>query len=314
MTSFSAEPDPALNPKKIAVIGAGPAGCTLALEAARRGHKIDLYEKSGRIGGKIIPGSVPRGKFDFDNYRIFLENHILKADKDGVISLHLNTEATPDTLSGKGYDAIVTAIGTADSAFTLPDMDKVKTVQATQLLTNPQLLGDAEQIVVIGGGSVGCETAHWLSYEKGKKVTVVEMLPYFMDGACTANRGYLIYYMKKNGVRLLNMTKVSGFEKDAVKVTKNVHKNVPDPYTTWSPILPKNVENPLAPKISDMFEDETLKADLVVLATGGRANDKLFYELQQAKTAPELYNIGDSFAGGRVLEATRAAFRLAREI
>jgi 2-enoate reductase len=47
--------------KHIAVIGAGPAGCNFALQATARGHKVDLYEKSGRIGGKMIPGSTPKG-------------------------------------------------------------------------------------------------------------------------------------------------------------------------------------------------------------------------------------------------------------
>lgn len=312
--SIPAVPDKAEQPKRIAVIGAGPAGCNFALEAARRGHRIDLYEKSGRIGGKMIPGSVPRNKFDFDNYRIFVENNVLKANEEGKLRLYLDTEATAERLKQESYDVIVTAVGTDAATLKLPNMEQVKTVQATDLLTDPSVLGDAKKIVVIGGGVVGCETAYWLSYEHAKDVTVVEMLPYFMDGSCTANRGHLIYYMKKNGVRLMNMTKVVGFGENAVKVSRNTHKNVPNPYNTWQPILPKNVVNPLAPKIADEYEEETLNADLVVFAMGGRANESLFYQLQEAKAAPELYNIGDSFAGGRVLEANRAAFRLAREI
>ena len=262
----------------------------------------------------MIPGSVPRNKFDFDNYRIFVENNVLKANEEGKLRLYLNTEATAERLKQEGYDVIVTAVGTDAATLKLPNMEQVKTVQATDLLADPSVLGDAKKIVVIGGGVVGCETAYWLSYEHAKDVTVVEMLPYFMDGSCTANRGHLIYYMKKNGVRLMNMTKVVGFGENAVKVSRNTHKNVPNPYNTWQPILPKNVVNPLAPKIADEYEEETLNADLVVFAMGGRANESLFYQLQEAKAAPELYNIGDSFAGGRVLEANRAAFRLAREI
>lgn len=67
---------------------------------------------------------------------------------------------------------------------------------------------------------MGCETAYWLKYEKGCDVTVVEMLPYIMSGACTANRYHLIHYMEKAGVKLLNCAKVTGFTKDSVQIER----------------------------------------------------------------------------------------------
>jgi 2-enoate reductase len=297
--------------KHIAVIGAGPAGCNFALQAAARGHKVDLYEKSGSIGGKMIPGSTPKGKFDFNNYRMYVEATMNKSAEEGMIDIFLNTECDLDTLKKKSYDTIVTAIGTKAAALNLPGYENMKTAQATELLENPELLGDAKKVVIIGGGVVGCETAYWLSFEKNMDVTVVEMLPYLMDGACTANRGHLIYYMKKNGVKLINMAMVKGFENSKVKISRNTHKNVPNPYNTWQPILPKNIENPLAPKVKDEYQEEFLDADLVVFAMGGRPDDSLYFALQEAHASPEIYNIGDSFAAGRVLEANRAAYNLA---
>jgi len=297
--------------KKVAVIGAGPAGITLAIEASKRGHHVDLYEKGSSVGGKIVPGSVPKIKFDIDNYRMYLEAKLQEAVNDGKVNLIINTEADSKLITSKGYDVAVTAIGTKPSGLKIPGMDKIKHVFAEELLLNPGLLGSARKVVIIGGGVVGCETAYYLSYEKKCDVTVIEMLPYFMDGACTANRGHLIYYMEKNGVRLINMAKIKSFDDGRVNISRNVNKNVPDPYNTWSPILPKNIENPLAPKIKDEYKDESIECDLVVIATGGRPDDTLFFELQQAHAAPELYNIGDSFSGGKVLEAVRAGYRLA---
>lgn len=297
--------------KRIAVIGAGPAGCNFALQAVARGHKVDLYEKSGSIGGKMIPGSTPKGKFDFNNYRMYVEATMNKSAEEGMIDIFLNTECDVDTLKKKSYDTIVTAIGTKAAALNLPGNENMKTAQATELLENPELLGDAKKVVIIGGGVVGCETAYWLSFEKNMDVTVVEMLPYIMDGACTANRGHLIYYMKNNGVKLINMAMVKGFENSKVKISRNIHKNVPNPYNTWQPILPKNIENPLAPKVKDEYQEEFLDADLVVFAMGGRPDDSLYFALQEAHASPEIYNIGDSFAAGRVLEANRAAYNLA---
>lgn len=172
----------------------------------------------------------------------------------------------------------------------------------------------AKKIVVIGGGVVGCETAYWLKYEHSCDVDVVEMLPYFMDGTCTANRGHLIHYLQKENVRLINCARVTGFQPGKVQICRNISKNVPNPYNTWQPILPKNVENPLAKKIGPETRDESLDADLVVFAMGGRPDDAAYLEAQRIHAAPELYNIGDSFASGRVLEATRAANAVARRL
>ena len=307
-------PRKADKPKRIAVVGAGPGGAEFALRAASLGHSVDLYEKSGRVGGKLCAGSVPKIKFDLDNYRIFLENRVRSAAKDGMLSFISGVEADADMLAGKQYDVIVTAVGTKAVELKLPGAGSVRTVLATELLENPELLENAKSAAVIGGGVVGCETAYWLSYEKKCRVSIVEMLPYLMDGSCTANRGHLIHYMKRNGVTFYNMSRAVALDKNGVKIVRNVHKNVPDPGNTWQPILPKNVENPLAPKIGNVPQEVMVEADIVVFALGGRPDDSLAEALLKKRAAPEIYNIGDSFSGGRVLEATRAAWRLAEKL
>lgn len=303
-------PSKAERTKKIAVIGAGPAGVTVAITAARRGHNVELFEKGSRAGGKTIPGSVPKIKYDIENYRKHLETMLIKAEKEYGLKVNMNTPVDLEKLSQGEYDTIVFAMGTRETVPPISGLDKVRYVQATDLLNDPELLGDARSVVVVGGGEVGCETAYWLSYERGCQVKVVEMLPYFMKGACTANRGYLIYYLKRAGVGLINCAKVVSVDDDGIHIMRNVSKGVPDPYNTWQPILPENIENPLAVKIGNEEKEEILKADLVVFATGGKPDDSLYFEAQAGRIAPELYNIGDSFTGGRVLEATRAAYAL----
>lgn len=305
---------PAEKKKKIGVVGAGPAGVIFATEALRRGHTVELIEKSDKIGGRIVSGSVPAVKFDIKNYLTWLNQQVKEAEENPNFTLRMNTAATTKWLAEQKYDAIVFAVGTKDTCPPIPGLDKVKYVQATALLENPELMGDAEKIVVAGGGVVGCETAYWLTYEHSKKVSVVEMLPNFMEGVCTANRGHLLHYMEKAGVELYNCSKVTSFEPGKVNIQRNVSKGVPNPYNTWQPLLPENIPNPLAKKPGPETQDVALDADLVVLAMGGRPDDALYYEALSENTAPEMFNIGDSFAGGKVLEATRAAFRLAREI
>ena len=307
-------PSAPAKPKKIAVVGGGPAGILFATTAAGRGHQVTLFEKEDRLGGKLIPGSVPKIKFDLDNYRLYLERQAIKAASEGNLTLCLNTEASPEQLRQEQYDSIIFATGTKPSALPVPGIDAAPTVEASDLLCHPEKLGNARKILVVGGGVVGCETAYWLSYEHNCEVTVVEMTSYFMDGTCTANRGHLIHYMKQAGVTLLNCCKVVSFHGNEVTVEQNISKGVPDPYITWQPILPKNIENPLAPKLGTETTSKVLKADLIVLAAGGREDASLFLEAQRNLIAPELYQIGDSFAPGKVLEAVRAAYTLGRKI
>ena len=300
--------------KKIAVVGGGPAGIMFAVEAAKRGHTVELLEKSDKLGGRVVPGSVPAVKFDFKNYLDWLNEQVRQAQQLPNFTLRLSTPVTTQWLAEQKFDTIVFAVGTRNACPPIPGLDKVKAVQAVDLLVNPGLLGDAKKVVVAGGGVVGCETAYWLRYEQGREVKVVEMLPNFMEGVCTANRGHLIHYMEKAGVELYNCAKVTSFEPGKVHISRNVSKGAPNPYNTWQPLLPENIPNPLAPKLGPETQEVALDADLVVLAMGGRPDDAAYFEALAANAAPEIYNIGDSFAGGRVLEANRAAFRLAARV
>ncbi len=299
--------------KHIAVIGGGPAGMAFALAALKRGHKVDLIEKSEHLGGKIIPGSAPKIKFDFENYLEYLRHQIEEQTENPEFTLRLNEAADLETIKAAGYDAVVFANGSVNIDPPFAGKDKMPTVQAVDALVNPELLGDAKEIVVVGGGTVGCETAYWLAYEQNRRVKVVEMADQMMNGVCTANRGHLIHYMEKKGVELINCAKVLGFDQGKVNISR-LTENVPDPYNTWQPILPKNIANPLAKKIGDKSVEESLSADLVVLAMGGRADDTLYFEAVKEHVAPEVYSIGDCFKAARVLEATRAALRLALTI
>lgn len=314
---FPEIPEPADAPKKIAVVGGGPAGIMCAVTAAQRGHTVTLYEKSGRIGGRLNPGSVPKIKFDVANYLDYLKDLCLRTVRDYDLDIKLNTEATPALFKAEGFDKIVIAIGTKDCIFNLPGVEGANLCLAVELLDNPALAKDARKAVVIGGGVVGCETAYFLNKELGLEVTVVEMTQYFMNHVCTANRGYMLKYMYDAGIRLLNCTKLIAFGgggvagNGGVKVLRNRSKTVPDPYLSWNPILPENILNPLAPKIKDESVEEFIPADLVVLAGGGRPDESLFLQLQKSLNTSEVYNIGDSFQGGKVFEATKAGYRCA---
>lgn len=316
-------PTPAEKPKRVAVVGAGPAGMVCALVAARRGHSVTLVDASEKLGGKLVAAGTARIKFDVDNYRIYLERQIQEQVKASNLELKLGHATTARDLANGSYDTIVCAAGAFETAPPIPGLAELVAtglaVSATRLLRKPELLGDARSVTVIGGGAVGCEVAQWLAVErKVPQVNVIEALPYMMQGTCTANRGHLLHTLAAHNVRLLSMTRVERAKKTPEGVTlhasRNHHRNVPDPRVSWTPILPENVVNPLAPKVGDVWHEEDIASNLLVIACGERADDALFYELQQTHAAPELHNIGDGFAPGRILEAVRAAYRLGATI
>ncbi|HOV63673.1 MAG TPA: FAD-dependent oxidoreductase, partial [Spirochaetia bacterium] len=293
------------HPKRVAVVGGGPAGVLTACIASMRGHSVKLYERDKNLCGMLNPGGRPKIKFDIVNYRNYLLRKVDACVSTGRLQVEYSSTVTPESLKAAHYDVIVTATGTRQVFPKVPGMDKPQVISAIDLLGDPSRAEAASDVVVVGGGEVGCETAFMLAAEMGKRVKVVEMLPVLMKGVCTANRGYLIHYLEELGVELLNCARIAEVGDGEVIIIRNISKTVPDPYVTWSPVLPENVENPLAKPIRVSEEKQTLKADLVVVATGGVPADEFFLECQRIQAAQDVRNIADSFMQGRILEATR---------
>jgi 2-enoate reductase len=308
---LSAGLQPADKAKTVAVLGAGPAGIMTAVIAARRGHKVSLYEARGEVGGMLVPGSRPHIKYDIVNYLDYLKAELAAAQKEFGIVVELGKSPSAAELKAAGFDAIVTATGSKQARPPVPGIEGKNVVYGVDLLRNPDMAKDAKSVVIVGGGVVGCETAYFLAHELGKEVSLVEMLPVIMKGVCTANRGWLIHYLEERGVSLMNCTRLAEVRPGEVVVKRNVSKTVPDPLVTWTPILPENIENPFAPALKLEEKEEVIKADLVVLAAGARPDDSAYRALVEVQAAPEIRNIGDSFSMGRVFEATKAAYATA---
>jgi len=302
---------PAAVSKKIAIVGGGPGGMQCAVIAARRGHDVTLFESRDELGGMLVPGSRPAIKFDIVNYLEHLRHDVKATGKDYKLKVKLGKAPSAAELKKGKYDAIVTATGSKQARPPVPGIDSADVLLAVDVLRDPSLADEAKRVVIVGGGVVGCETAYWLAHEKGKDVAIVEMLPYLMKGVCTANRGWLLHYLEERGVAMLNCAKLTAVKPGSVTVRRNVSKTVPNPVVTWTPLLPENVENPFAPRIKSEERDEEMAADLVLLAAGARPDDQLYRACVEAGAAPDIRNLGDSFAMGRVFEATKAAYAVA---
>ena len=155
--------------KRITIVGAGVSGCEAAITAAMKGHKVTVYEKSDKIGGQWLLAAVPPAKQDFTTLVTWQKRQM---EKLGV-EVHLNTEYTVQTAEMEHPDCIVIAAGSREKTLPLPGLDAENVFQAQEVLSGRKTLTGGN-VVVIGGGSVGVETAAHVAQDF-KKVSILEV-------------------------------------------------------------------------------------------------------------------------------------------
>jgi len=148
------------SPKKVMVIGGGAAGMSAAITAHDRGHNVTLFETSGRLGGQLMLAGVPPGREEFCVLAQDLANQVIVRK----ISVALNKAVDMETIHSFAPDHIVLATGAYPINLSIPGVDQDHVVQAWDILAGRAHTGT--NVVIIGGGAVGVETALFLS-EKG---------------------------------------------------------------------------------------------------------------------------------------------------
>ncbi len=161
---------PAVTPKRVVVVGGGPAGLEAARAARRRGHAVVLLEKSARLGGQFVLASRAPCKADFSRLVDFYRDELARLG----VEVHLGTPAAPGLLLELKPDALVVAAGSAPARPPLPGVTLPHVATAHEVLTGERAITTGP-VVVLGGGATGLETAEFLA-EGGLAVTVVEML------------------------------------------------------------------------------------------------------------------------------------------
>ena len=165
---------PAVTKKKVMVVGGGPGGLWAALVASRRGHRVILYEKEKELGGKLIPGSKPSFKDDIERYLDYLRCET--ADSD--VKVHTDKMATEKIIRSENPDALIIALGAKTATIPVNCSNLPHVMSALDVLCECDII-KGNNVVVIGGGDVGCETALYLR-QQGKDVTVIDMLDELM--------------------------------------------------------------------------------------------------------------------------------------
>ena len=267
--------NPVLKAKRVLVIGGGVAGCEAARVLAERGHKPEIMERSGHLGGNLLAAGAPPFKEDDIALVHWYENEMQRLN----VPVHFNTLVDPASKLYDEYDAVIVATGAMPKKFPLGENAPVYT--ATDALLGKTPIG--ERVTVVGGGLVGCETALWLAQE-GKCVTIVEALDRLMavnKPLCHANSEMLERLLPFHGVETLVSSSVQKYEGGKIFVK-----------------TPQG--------------ERQLDCDTVILSVGFREDRGVFDAWETS--AREIYLLGDAKKVANIMYAVWDAFEVANHI
>lgn len=199
------------NKLNVAVIGGGPAGMSAALYLAKKGHNVELFEKSDALGGQLKVAKVPPHKSEIGKVVDYLEADLKKYG----VKVNLNREVTCDELKNMNYDKVIIATGSIPKELTIKT--DVVPYKGIDVLSGKMPKG--MKIAVIGGGLTGLETAEYLA-TMGKTVTVLEELDEVGKDIYLMNKKLLMERLKNLGVRIVTNAKV-----DVINNGKIVYNN-----------------------------------------------------------------------------------------
>lgn len=262
-------PEKALVSKKVMVVGGGVSGMEAARVAAIRGHQVTIYEKSDRLGGQIVPGSVPGFKVDDRRLIAWYKNELERLN----INVLTHTQVTENLVKEQRPDVVIMATGAKEIRLDIPGSEKNNVATAIEILEGTKEAGS--NILVVGGGLVGSETALYLA-EQGKKVTIVEA----QSDILTNGGGKPIPHMNK--IMLLDL--LNKFQVNRITDSSLIE------------ITPEG-----AVLANKQFEKQLVQADTIVMSVGFRADQTLFNQLH-GKIA-DLYLIGDAGRPANIMNA-----------
>jgi len=245
---------PASRPKRVMVVGAGPAGMEAARVAAAAGHSVDLYERGPRLGGQVLLAGSPPGRQEFLSLAHYYEVALTKAG----VRVHTGEAVDLDKVREDSPDALIVAEGAVPVIPKIPGVEQPFVITSWDFLCKEHRLG--KRVAVIGGGAVGLETAllaakigtlspaqleflmfhraesdetlHELLQRGSKEVTVFEMLPRAGQDVGKSSRWVLMKELKDRHVTLRVGTRVESIEPDGTLVYTEGEETRREPFDT----------------------------------------------------------------------------------
>ncbi|MEF8766183.1 MAG: NADPH-dependent 2,4-dienoyl-CoA reductase [Candidatus Accumulibacter phosphatis] len=145
-------------PKRIAVVGAGPAGMACALTAAERGHWVTLFDASAEIGGQFRLARRIPGKEEFSETLRYFDHRL----QDAGVTLELGKRCEASELADAGFEHVVLATGIVPRQPELPGIGHEKVISYVDLIEGFRIAG--ERVAIIGAGGIGFDVAEFLTH------------------------------------------------------------------------------------------------------------------------------------------------------
>jgi 2,4-dienoyl-CoA reductase-like NADH-dependent reductase (Old Yellow Enzyme family)/thioredoxin reductase len=258
-------------PKKVMIIGGGPAGMEAAQVAALRGHKVTLYEKENELGGQLRPASKAPFKTPVGDLLNYLS---IQLGKSGV-KVKTGEEVTTHLFDVMKPEVVVVATGATPLIPSVTGIENEKIITAIDLHLGKKKVGN--EVIVVGAAIVGCEAALCLAQE-GKKVTIFKIRPgtEVAPDLNPISRKVILEELRKKGVTFIFDHTIKEFTAEGLVVTDKEGKQ------------------------------KSLKANTVVLALGAKSENKLVDELKDK--IGQLYVIGDCVSPRGIREAMHEGF------
>ncbi|MEU0357378.1 NADPH-dependent 2,4-dienoyl-CoA reductase [Streptomyces cyaneofuscatus] len=264
--------------KRVAVVGAGPAGLACSVTAAERGHAVTLFDTADEIGGQLNVARRVPGKEEFDETLRYFRTRLAELD----VEVRLSTRADAGTLDG--FDEIVLATGVEPRTPAIPGTDHPNVVSYLDVLRDGAPVGD--RVAIVGAGGIGFDVAEFLT--DGGDAASLDAETFFRQwGVDTA-------YEERGGLRVPERPKtprtVHLVQRKTTKVGAGLGKT-----TGWihrTELRHRGVEM-IAGASYDLIDDEglhltvdgerrVLAVDTVVLCAGQEPRRELYEELRAA--------------------------------
>jgi NADPH-dependent 2,4-dienoyl-CoA reductase/sulfur reductase-like enzyme len=264
-------------PKRVLIIGGGPGGLEAARVAALRGHRVMLFEKEKKLGGRFNMACIAPFKQEYALAIKWLSNQVINLG----VQVELRKEVTPEIVEELNPDVVIIATGAVPVMPSIPGIDRQEVAFAEDILGGKAKMGT--RVMIFGGGQLGCEVADFIS-QRGKEVTIVESMPEIgvPTGTPLMVAQLLIPRLRRYGVKMLTRATVEEIIDDGVIVTID-------------------------------GKEQTIRGiDQIVVAMAWKQVDELCKKLESK--VPEVYVIGDAKEPRGAYEATHEGAEVARKI